>query len=77
MPTIASEFRRHAYQEVSPRAGIMRLTKCTEYSPVFCFSAVGYYQGAIETMKAPGRIRIRETECTCAGDEACTFERSW
>ena len=37
-------FGASAYQEKSPRAGVMRLTKYTEYSPVFCLSAVGYYQ---------------------------------
>jgi len=70
-------FGASAYQETGPRAGVMRLTKYTEYSPVFCLSAVGYYQGALETMKAPGPLRIRESECTCAGDEACTFELHW
>ncbi len=70
-------FGASTYQVKGPRAGVMRLTKYTEYSPVFCLSAVGYYQGALETMKAPGPIRIRETECTCAGDEACTFELNW
>ena len=70
-------FGASTYQEASPRAGVMRLTKYTEDSPVFCLSAVGYYQGALETLKAPGPIRIRETECTCSGDEACTFELSW
>jgi hypothetical protein len=70
-------FGASAYQEVSERAGVMRLTQYTEYSPVFCLSAVGYYQGALETLKAPGPIRIRETQCTCSGDEACTFELRW
>jgi len=70
-------FGASEYQEMGPRAGVMRLTKYTEYSPVFCLSAVGYYQGALETMKAPGPLRIRESECTCAGDEACTFEINW
>lgn len=70
-------FGTSAYKEVGPRAGQMRLTKYTEYSPVFCLSAVGYYQGALETMKAPGPIRVHESECTCAGDEACTFDLSW
>lgn len=70
-------FGASAYQENGPRAGQMRLTKYTEYSPVFCLSAVGYYQGALETMKAPGPIRVREVECTCAGSEACVFDLSW
>ena len=70
-------FGASAYKELGPRAGQMRLTKYTEYSPVFCLSAIGYYQGALETMKAPGPIRVRETLCTCAGDEACVFDLSW
>ena len=70
-------FGASAYKELGPRAGQMRLTKYTEYSPVFCLSAIGYYQGALETMKAPGPIQVRETFCTCAGDEACVFDLSW
>lgn len=70
-------FGASAYKVVGPRAGQMRLTKYTEYSPVFCLSAIGYYEGALETMKAPGPIRVRESECTCAGDEACTFDLTW
>lgn len=71
------DFGASIYKELGPRAGQMRLTKYTEYSPVFCLSAIGYYQGALETMKAPGPIRVRETSCTCAGDEACVFDLSW
>ena len=70
-------FGASTYKELGPRAGQMRLTKYTEYSPVYCLSAAGYYQGALETMKAPGPIRVRETSCTCAGDEACVFDLSW
>jgi len=70
-------FGASSYKEVGPRAGQMRLTNYVEYSPVFCLSAVGYYQGALETMKAPGPIRVRETECTCSGDPACVFDISW
>ena len=53
------------------------MVKGTEYSPVFCLSAVGYYQGPLETMKAPGPIRVHEGQCTCAGDEACVFDLAW
>ena len=70
-------FGASVYKQAGPRAGQMRLTQYTEYSPVFCLSAVGYYQGALETMKAPGPIRVRETECTCAGDAACAFDLAW
>lgn len=71
------DFGASAYAETGPKSGRMKLTSYVEYSPVFCLSAVGYYQGALETMKAPGPIRVRETACTCAGDEACVFDLTW
>jgi hypothetical protein len=71
------DFGASAYEERGPREGRMRLTKYTEFSEVFCLSALGYYQGALETMKAPGPISVKESECTCAGSEACTFELNW
>jgi hypothetical protein len=70
-------FGASEYKEVGARSGQMRITGYAEYSPVFCLSAVGYYQGALETMKAPGPIRVRETECVCAQDAACVFDLSW
>ncbi len=70
-------FGASSYKEAGPRRGEMRLTGYTEYSPVFCLSAVGYYQGALETMKAPGPIRVHEGQCTCAGDEGCVFDLAW
>lgn len=71
------DFGACAYQKTGPRTGQIRLTGHAEYSPVFCLSALGYYQGALETMKAPGPITVRESLCTCAGDEACGFDLSW
>ena len=70
-------FGASAYAQTGPSSGQMRLTNYTEFSPVFCSSAVGYYRGALETMKAPGPIRVHESQCTCAGDEACVFDLSW
>jgi len=71
------DFGESVYSETGARSGRMVLSKYVEYSPVFCMSAVGYYQGALETMKAPGPIRVVETECTCAGADACSFTLSW
>jgi uncharacterized protein (TIGR02265 family) len=71
------DFGESVYSETGARSGRMVLSKYVEYSPVFCLSAVGYYQGALETMKAPGPIRVVETECTCAGADACSFTLSW
>jgi hypothetical protein len=35
------------------------------------------YQGALETMKAPGPISVKESERVCAGNESGTFELNW
>jgi hypothetical protein len=45
-------------------------------SPVFCLSAVGYYQGCVESHG--GRAAsVVEVECQCFGDSSCTFDISW
>ena len=71
------DFGRSVYEKVGERSGRIRLDGYVEYSPVFCLSAVGYYQGALETMHVPGPIGVLETQCTCAGDPACSFELRW
>ncbi len=71
------DFGRSVYEKVGERSGRIRLEEYVEYSPVFCLSAVGYYQGALETMHVPGPIGVAETLCTCAGDPTCTFELRW
>ena len=49
----------------------MRLTRDSSGS---CRSAAGYYEGALEMMKVPGPIKVQETACQCAGDDACVFD---
>jgi len=71
------DFGRSVYEKVGERSGRIRLDGYVEYSPVFCLSAVGYYQGALETMHVPGPIGVLETQCTCAGDPVCSFELRW
>ena len=71
------DFGRSVYEKTGERSGRVRLEEYVEYSPVFCQSAVGYYQGALETMHVPGPIGVTETLCTCAGDPTCTFELRW
>jgi predicted hydrocarbon binding protein len=70
-------FGRSVYARTDERAGCVRLEDYYDYSPVFCASAIGYYEGALETMHVPGPIRVFETECTCAGDPACVFDLTW
>jgi len=70
-------FGRSTYEKLQPRSGRIQLLDYTEYSPVFCHSAVGFYRGALETMQVPGPISVREVACTCAGAPTCSFELNW
>ena len=70
-------FGRKEYVPGSGSKGEIRLSGYLEYSPVFCRSAGGYYEGALEMMKAPGPIRVTESACQCARAPACVFELLW
>ena len=70
-------FGRCAYERSGPRSGRIRMEGYPEYSPVFCVSATGYYEGALLMMHVPGPVVVREIACQCAGDEACVFEMAW
>lgn len=65
------------YAKTGDAAGQVTLREYSEYSPVYCTSAIGYFEGALKMMHAPGRIVVRETACQCAGDPQCQFELSW
>ncbi|MFP5246600.1 MAG: hypothetical protein ACLGH0_07890 [Thermoanaerobaculia bacterium] len=46
------------------------------YSPVFCASAIGYFQESI--LRHGGQDpAVTETKCQCLGDKTCTFEMTW
>jgi hypothetical protein len=70
-------FGRFTYERMDTRSGRVRIEGYDEYSPVYCASAIGYYEGALSTMDPPGPIRVTETQCQCAGDAACVFDVSW
>ena len=70
-------FGRSTYEKVGPRAARIRLEDYAEYSPMFCISGRGYYEEALQMMKAPGPIVVSETSCQCAGDPTCTFDLTW
>jgi hypothetical protein len=46
------------------------------FSPVYCQSAIGYYEQAIVVHGAKPHPVI-EASCQCAGDPSCTFELEW
>jgi predicted hydrocarbon binding protein len=69
-------FGRSSYERREARAGRIRVEGCEEYSPVFCASALGFYEGALLALDAPGG-RCVETRCMCLGDDVCVFEMEW
>ena len=70
-------FGRARYERTGERNGEIAMEDYPEYSPVYCASALGYYEGALQMMKAPGPIRVRETACQCTGEPACVFALAW
>ena len=70
-------FGRSDYTRVGDRTGRIRLEGYQEFSPIYCRSGVGYYEQALQMMKAPGPIRVVEVGCQCLGEAACVFELSW
>jgi hypothetical protein len=68
-------FGESTYEHRGPAACRIRVDGCQEYSPVFCESALGFYEGALQTLNL--RARCAEPLCACSGDEACVFEMDW
>lgn len=70
-------FGQPVYEETGERSGRIRIEQCAQYSQVYCASALGYYEGALEMMKVPGPVEARETMCQCAGDPICLYRLAW
>jgi hypothetical protein len=70
-------FGRSVYEKVGERAGRIKIDHYREYSPVYCASAIGYFEESLRLMKAPGPIIVREKTCQCWGESMCLFEILW
>lgn len=70
------DFGNVRYERTGETSGRMVLSEYPCYSPIFCASAIGYYQGVLESHGGKN-ARVRETECQCYGDPSCIFEMSW
>ncbi len=46
------------------------------YSPVYCASAIGYYEQVI-VMHGGTSVTAEEVLCQCEGAEACVFRLRW
>jgi hypothetical protein len=71
------DFGRCRYEEAGARAGRIILEGYTEYSPVYCASAMGYFEEALRMMHAPGPIVVAETSCQCGGASQCVYQMTW
>ena len=64
------------YKKTGDQTCEMRHSGYTSYSPLFCESAVGYYDAAISLHDATN-VYVHETKCQCLGDGSCTFSIRW
>ena len=69
-------FGTSTYEPQGERAGRIRIEGSDSYSPVFCGSSVGYYEGVLAVMNLPP-VRCVETRCQAAGSECCEFDIAW
>jgi predicted hydrocarbon binding protein len=62
--------------EKTPKGARMTYSGYPCYSPVFCASAIGYFQECI--LRHGGtEPNVVETKCQCHSDKTCTFEMTW
>lgn len=70
-------FGKSSYEKTGERSGRVSMLEYPVFSPVFCSTALGYYEEALLLMHAPGPIQVAESSCYCAGGPACVFELRW
>lgn len=70
------DFGKVAYQQTGETSGRMIYTQYTSVSPSFCASALGYFEGCVESHGGTN-VSVVEVECQCYGDPSCTFDISW
>lgn len=70
------DFGKVAYQQTGETSGRMIYSQYNSYSPSFCASALGYFEGCVESHGGKN-VNVVEIECQCYGDPSCTFDISW
>ena len=65
-----------SYNQTGNKGGEMIHRGYPCFSPVYCQSALGYYEQVIVEHGATPFL-VMERTCQCAGDAACTFELAW
>ena len=70
------DFGTVGYTQTSAKGGEMVHSNYPCYSPIYCQSALGYYEQMIVEHGATPFL-VMERSCQCAGDPSCTFELAW
>jgi predicted hydrocarbon binding protein len=70
------DFGKVTYEQTGENSLRMVHTSHACFSPVYCASAIGYYEGCVASHGGQ-TPRVVETECQCYGDGSCTFDISW
>lgn len=70
------DFGEAEYEKLTEKSGAMTHRDYACYSPVYCRSALGYYEQAVAEHGASAS-RAVETSCRCRGDAHCRFELRW
>lgn len=70
------DFGRVSFEEHGQTSARMIHSGYPCFSPVYCESALGYYEKVLELHGAPDGS-VAETTCQTLRDEACIFELNW
>jgi len=70
------DFGSVSYRQTSEAGGEMIHSGYRCYSPVYCQSALGYYEQVI-TEHGATPFLVMERTCQCAGEQSCIFELAW
>ena len=70
------DFGREECEATGPTSCRISILDATCYSKVFCWSALGYYEGAA-ALQGGQDPAVQETECVCRGARTCRFEIRW
>jgi len=70
------DFGTASYVRTGDASGNLVHTGYPCFSPVFCASALGYYEACLLSHNAT-TAKVEEIECQCYGDPSCTFALTW
>lgn len=64
------------YEAAGDGHGRILIRNAVCFSPAYCASAIGYYEQVI-ALHGGAAASVKETNCTCAGADDCTYELRW